>query len=207
MFLYLSTLENRGLVVDVEKERLYLDEHYFFDFRDLVLSRERVDFFYRGHFYYLVLKELESVPVDYPSRVNPHLRKLKFKFFRKQLYSIEYEAELSKYQISRLQENYQNRYNVQLDKKEQKFEAEEGIYIVHLEPEKGRAKIIITSKKIYQQIEKALDNEMGIILEDLLSKIEERIEVGQDIRKLILQEKKRQLKDKIGRIYQKVDEL
>lgn len=207
LFLYLSTLENRGLVVDAEKERVYLDEHYFFDFRDLVLSRERVDFFYRDHFYYLVLKELESVPVDYPSRVNPHLRKLKFKFFRKQLYSIEYEAELSGYQISRLRENYQNRYNVKLDRKEQKFEAEEGIYIVRLEPEKGRAKIIITSKKIYQQIERALDDELGIILEELLTRIEERLEVGENIKALIFQEKKRRLKDKIGQIYQKVDEL
>jgi hypothetical protein len=209
VFLYLSFLEKKEekLKLDLEKKRIYLDDVHFFDFQEKILRVEAYDFYYEEPYYYMVFKDIVNYPVDYPSRINVHLTSLNFKFYKGILYSIEYRSRLEPYQIARLQKNYYEKYGFTVNRRDNSFSTETGMYFIQINPEQKEVRVNLTSRKIYELIEKTIESNILEVLNTLVREIEDKLNLSGDLSKLLLQERKKVLKEKIREIYQSIDEL
>lgn len=208
LFIYLSEIAKQyKWNIDTEKERIYIDDIHFFDLKDQRISNSKIDFFYEQGFYYMVLKEIKNFPVQYPTRVNPHLEYLRFKFFQGILYAIEYQAVLKPYQINRLREKYRKLYGVLLDKPSNRFETKQGVYFIDIHPQKGLFKVILMEKNSYKKIEQHIQQQIYFVIEQLFQHIQTQLHLSSDIKKLLLQERKKVLQEKIKKAFESVDDL
>lgn len=208
LFFYLKSLAPKNnFKVDFENKRIYVDNSYFFDFQETVLRKKNYDFFYKDPYYYIVFKKIESLHVNYPSRINPLLKSLKFKFFNGLLYSIEYTAKLKAYEVYRLQNRYYKRFNVKINKKKNSFQTEKGIYFVEINPDTKIIRVIIMGKALYKNLEQYIQNSIEELLIYVLHQVQAKLNVSFNIKKLILQQRKNELKKNLKSIYRRVDEL
>lgn len=195
--------------INFKKERIYYDNETFFDFKTLYLDNERYQFYYDDPHYLFLVKALESYSVDYPSRVNPKIDGLKLKFFHKILYAIEYSSKrLKPYEIQRIRSNYLQKYGVVLYKNENIFENSIGKYYVSFNKEENNAlRIIIVGALEYRKIETYLDRLIYQLLYDLGVRINLQLYNVGSAKKLLLQQKKRHLLDKMALRYGVIDAL
>lgn len=208
LFLYLSlAFQGQNLHIDIQKERVYLDDVHFVDFRDEMIQKKSYDFFYENNFYYMLFHEIKSYQVNYPDRVNPYLKQIRFKFFQNKLYAIEYTASLKSHQINRLKQNYLENYGIKLEKKETTFSTDRGLYVVQILSKRKEVRVIATNRLIYNQIEKYLESQVGDLTSEIARLIEEKLNTTVDLKKLLLQEKKRVIKEKIEKVYRFVDDF
>ncbi len=208
LFLYLDFfLENYKLNIDIDRERIYIDDFYFFDFKETVLNEKRFDFYFKDFFYYMVFKDIKSIPINYPSRINKHLLTFKLKFFKDILYCIEYEARLNSYEISRFQQNYLRNFDIDINKKENVFETKKGMYIIKINPEKNHIKVVIMNRSTYDAIEFFIQAQITNMLNIILKKIESKLDMAFNIKKKLFQHRKKIIKRKLKRLYKSIDEL
>jgi hypothetical protein len=208
LFLYLDTLlKDKNLDFDFEKERIYLDKVHFFDFKNIMLQKTSYDFFYEKSFYYMVLKDIVSYPVAYPTRINPNLTYLKLKFFKNQLYGIEYQAKLKSYEMAIYQKNIRENLGVNLNQLDNKFSNQKGIYFIKVNPKKQTIRFNVMSKPIYDQIQLHIEKQIDDVLNFIVKDIEHKFEVAFNVQSLLLQERKRILKETLRKIYAHVNEL
>lgn len=208
LFQYLDFLSKRkDLHVDRKRERIYLDSYHFFDFKSIQIQKPSYHFFYDEPYHYLELLDIQSYPVNYPSRVNRALKSLKFKFFKKRLYCIEYSAKIKPYEIKRVLQKYEDAFGVKLDKKSNRFESGRGIYFVKLDPVSGSLKVIMTSKVIYWQIRNHIQSRIEDTLFVVVKDVEKALNVSFNLGNLLLEDRKTRLKNHLKTIYKSIDEL
>lgn len=207
LFLYLSPLKDQGVGIDLQNKRVYIDQTHFFDFTKTPLETSAFQFYYQDPYYYLSFKEIVSYEAHYPSRINPNLLSLKLKFFKNQLYAIEYEAKLKNQEINRLKQKYLENFGQKLEKEENTFLTSTGMYIVKIHPNNGKVKIIQMSLSLYQQLELEMESQIFNLLAHLTQDIQTKLNKTLDLKELLYQDRKNILKEKIRQTYRWVDEL
>ncbi|OHD14667.1 MAG: hypothetical protein A2Y41_06040 [Spirochaetes bacterium GWB1_36_13] len=193
--------------MDEKNQRIYLDQVFFIDFKNITLQKKSYDFYYEDGVYYTVFKDIFSLEVKNPSRINSKLKNLKLKFFNNKLYTIEYTVFLKKYEISRFQENYKKLFNVSLNQKKNHFRTEKGNYFIDIDLVREKIHFLLLSRNLYQDIENSIDEKIYEIIAFLFQEVEDKLNRTVHLKQLLLQERKNILNEKIKEIYEEVDEL
>jgi hypothetical protein len=193
--------------IDFKKERIYYDNETFFDFKSLFLDNKTYKFYYDGERYLLNIKDIENFSVDYPSRINPKIISLKFKFFKKKLYAIEYSAKnLTSYEILKIRNNYLGKYGFLLYKDENTFETSGGKYFITIDSQnRNHFKAILMGAQPFSLIRQHLDRVIYQLLYDLGARINLKLYNTGSTKKILLQERKnlllKKIKQRYGSIY------
>ena len=79
--------------------------------------------------------------------------------------------------------------------------------MVQIKPKKEEMRFILMNRPIYNQIERYIDEQMTDLIKEIAKLIEKRLNTAVSLKELLLQEKKKVLKEKIAKVYRSVDDF